>query len=76
MKQETKQDAWESYELGKLLTYEQPTTYIVQSTDYSDKYKTPVLTAGKSFILGYTNEEHGVYDTLPVIIFLLQQANM
>lgn len=57
------------YELGQLLTYEQPTQYIVNSTDYNDNYKTPVLTAGKSFILGYTNEENGIYKNLPVIIF-------
>ena len=60
---------WKEYALGDLLQYEQPTAYIVSSTDYSDSYKTPVLTAGKSFILGYTNEEQGIYDTLPVIIF-------
>ena len=60
---------WAEYELGELLSYEQPTPYIVSSTDYNDKYKTPVLTAGKSFILGYTNETHGVYTALPVIIF-------
>ena len=57
------------YELGELLSYEQPSAYIVESTDYSDSYKTPVLTAGKSFILGYTNETEGVFDKLPVIIF-------
>ena len=57
------------YELGQLLIYEQPTAYIVQSTDYSDNYDIPVLTAGKSFILGYTNETDGVFDRLPVIIF-------
>ena len=62
-------DKWTEYELGELLSYEQPTPYIVESTDYDDKYKTPVLTAGKSFLLGYTNEEHGIYDRLPVIIF-------
>lgn len=58
-----------SYVLGELLTYEQPTAYIVESTDYNDSYKIPVLTAGKTFILGYTNEKNGVYDNLPVIIF-------
>lgn len=62
-------DNWVEYSLGQLLSYEQPTAYIVESTDYDDSYKTPVLTAGKTFILGYTNEEHGVYDALPVIIF-------
>lgn len=57
------------YRLEELLEYEQPTAYIVSSTDYSDNYKTPVLTAGKSFILGYTNETAGIFDRLPVIIF-------
>lgn len=57
------------YELGQLLAYEQPTPYIVESTKYNDEYTTPVLTAGKTFILGYTNEEFGIYDALPVIIF-------
>lgn len=49
--------------------YEQPTKYIVDSTDYRDYYETPVVTAGKSFILGYTNESDGIFDDLPVIIF-------
>lgn len=57
------------YELGELLPYEQPSAYIVEITDYNDSYKTPVLTAGKSFILGYTNETEGIFDKLPVIIF-------
>ena len=60
---------WKEYELGELLSYEQPTPYIVESTDYNDKYTTPVLTAGKTFILGYTNETQGIYTALPVIIF-------
>ena len=57
------------YELGELLPFEQPTAYVVKSTDYSDAYATPVLTAGKSFILGKTNETDGIFDQLPVIIF-------
>ncbi len=52
-----------------LLDYEQPTKYIVRSTKYSDAHKTPVLTAGKSFIKGYTNETDGIFDILPTIIF-------
>ena len=60
---------WKTYELGTLLSYEQPTAYIVESTDYNDNYQTPVLTAGKSFIIGYTNETSGIYKSLPVIIF-------
>ena len=53
---------YKEYELGELLYYEQPTPYIVESTDYNDTYETPVLTAGKSFILGYTDEKEGIYD--------------
>jgi type I restriction enzyme S subunit len=58
--------------LGDLLDYEQPTHYIVKSTEYNDSYNTPVLTAGQTFILGYTNEENGVYKAnkdYPTIIF-------
>ena len=60
---------YRDYKLGELLEYEQPTAYIVESTDYDDSYSVPVLTAGKSFILGYTNETEGIFDNLPVIIF-------
>ena len=61
---------WEEKKLGDLLDYEQPTNYLVSDTNYNDKFKTPVLTAGKTFILGYTNETSGVFDNpLPVIIF-------
>lgn len=60
---------WTEYELGELLVYEQPTAYLVESTEYNDSYSTPVLTAGKSFVLGYTNETEGIFDKLPVIIF-------
>lgn len=64
--------AWEQRKLGDLLEYEQPTKYIVKSTDYDDSFETPVLTAGQSFILGYTNEADGIKeasDEHPVIIF-------
>ena len=60
---------WEVVELSDILEYEQPTKYLVKTTDYDDKYNIPVLTAGKTFILGYTNEESGFYNNLPVIIF-------
>ena len=60
---------FKEYTLDELLPYEQPGAYIVKSTKYNDSYKTPVLTAGKSFILGYTNETEGIYDQLPCIIF-------
>ena len=62
--------AWDYLELEELLKYEQPTKYIVNNTDYSDEFLTPVLTAGKTFILGYTNEVDGIFkEKLPVIIF-------
>ena len=53
------------------MSYEQPGPYIVKSTNYDDSYETPVLTPGKSFILGYTNETEGIYDVKnsKVIIF-------
>ena len=51
------------------MPYEQPSKYIVNSTEYDDSYPIPVLTAGKSFILGYTNETDNAFDELPVIIF-------
>lgn len=58
--------------LGELLSYEQPGKYAVKSAEYHDEYKTPVLTAGQSFVLGYTNEEEGIYPASlenPVVIF-------
>lgn len=60
---------WEEKKLGDLLDYEQPTKFIVESTEYSNNFVTPVLTAGKSFILGYTNEQNNIFNNLPVIIF-------
>ena len=63
-------EEWQRIELGLLLDYKQPTPYLVESTAYNDSYEIPVLTAGKTFILGYTNECSGIYqDQLPVIIF-------
>jgi type I restriction enzyme S subunit len=62
-------DDWVECRFEDLLDYEQPTKYIVRSTKYSDSYKIPVLTAGKSFIKGYTNETEGVFCNLPTIIF-------
>ena len=52
------------------LNYEQPTKYLVTNTDYSsDISLIPVLTANKAFVLGYTNEEFGIYDKGQCIIF-------
>ena len=57
--------------LGEVAEYEQPTKYLVKSSNYKDIYPTPVLTAGKTFILGYTDETEGIYKASisPVIIF-------
>ncbi len=63
---------WQLKELVELLKYEQPTKYIVTNVDYNDNYKIPVLTAGQSFILGYTNDSKNIYKAntqQPVIIF-------
>ncbi|WP_298604946.1 restriction endonuclease subunit S [uncultured Rothia sp.] len=65
-------DGVEYRPLGELLAYEQPTKYLVSSKDYDESHPTPVLTAGKTFILGYTNETEGIYpasEEEPVIIF-------
>lgn len=63
---------WERRKLGEIFKYEQPQAYIVKSTEYNDKYETPVLTAGQSFILGYTDEKFGIKkatEKCPVVIF-------
>ena len=62
-------EGWAVGRLEQITNYEQPTAYIVNSTTYDDSYSTPVLTAGKSFIIGYTNETAGIYSNLPCIIF-------
>ncbi|MFN5349026.1 MAG: hypothetical protein ACK5A0_05745, partial [Polaromonas sp.] len=61
---------WTLRELGDCLDYLQPTQYLVNSTAYNDNYEIPVVTAGKTFILGHTDETEGVFDQpLPVVIF-------
>ncbi|WP_164740263.1 restriction endonuclease subunit S [Xanthomonas sp. BRIP62418] len=61
---------WEFDKLGDHLEYLQPTPYLVRSTKYDNNYPVPVLTAGKTFLLGYTDEVDGIFDQdLPVIIF-------
>ncbi|MCT4285080.1 restriction endonuclease subunit S, partial [Elizabethkingia anophelis] len=56
-------DDYEAFTVEEILNYEQPTKYIVSNTDYSsDKSLIPVLTANKAFILGYTNEDWGIYN--------------
>lgn len=62
---------WPTKKLGEVLDYEQPGKYIVGSKNYGSEFKTPVLTAGKTFILGNTDEKENIFpvDELPVIIF-------
>ena len=55
-------DGVEFRELGDVVDYTQPTDFIVINTNYDDKFDIPVLTAGQSFILGYTNEAFGIYE--------------
>ena len=58
--------------LGDVLSFEQPTPYLVKSTEYDDSFETPVLTAGQSLLLGYTNEKEGIFNAsaeTPTIIF-------
>ena len=65
-------EAWEQRKLGDLLQYEQPQKYIVVSSEYDDSFDIPVLTAGQSFVLGWTNEKTGIKKASPenpVIIF-------
>ena len=62
-------DEWQTVRLGDILSYEQPNNYIVKNDEYNNKYECPVLTAGKTFVLGYTNEKFDIYNEIPVIIF-------
>ena len=65
-----KNEHTESYEINQLLSYEQPTAYIVTNDEYSaDTALTPVLTANKGFVLGYTDEDSGIYQKGECIIF-------
>ncbi len=57
--------------LGEVTQYEQLTKYLVKTKNYEDAFETPVLKAGKTFILGYTDETNGINKAslTPVIIF-------
>jgi type I restriction enzyme S subunit len=60
---------WETRRLGDLLIYERPDRHIGKSAEYSAHGDIPVLTANKSFILGYTAETFGICKDLPAIVF-------
>lgn len=60
-------------ELAELVDYQQPSPYIVSSTNYDDSFSLPVLTAGQSFILGYSDDDQGIFYASaerPVIILM------
>lgn len=60
----------EALQIKDILEYEQPTKYLVSNTNYSpDSSFTPVLTANKAFVLGYTDEGFGIYNKGECIIF-------
>ena len=61
----------ELIEIREVLDYEQPTKYIIKN-QYKEKQNDsdiPVLTANKAFIKSYTDEETGIYQNVPVIVF-------
>ena len=59
---------WNTVRLGDLLMYERPDRHIVR-TESLKQGEVPVLTANKSFIIGYTQENFGICRHLPTIIF-------
>jgi type I restriction enzyme S subunit len=61
------EDAWEECTIMDVFNYIRPDDYIVSREDYSNDFETPVLTANKAFILGYSNEKR-TYD-YPCVIF-------
>lgn len=67
--QQLRKDVGFNSTIGDILSFEQPQLYIVSSTEYSDDSScTPVLTANKAFILGYTTETDGIYSKGDCII--------
>jgi type I restriction enzyme S subunit len=60
-------DEWSKRSISDLFDYIRPDRFIVTNEEYSNEFKTPVLTANKAFILGYTNENNTFND--PSIIF-------
>lgn len=59
-------DSWEQRKFSEIFKYERPDKYIVKSVEYNDNFETPVLTANKGFILGYTNEKN-IYNNESII---------
>ena len=62
-------DVWEQRKLENIFNYERPDKYIVSSAEYLEFGPTPVLTANKAFILGYTTEKNKYVNSHESIIF-------
>ena len=62
-------DVWEQRKFENIFNYERPDKYIVTSTEYLEFGPTPVLTANKAFILGYTTEKNKYVNSHESIIF-------
>jgi type I restriction enzyme S subunit len=62
-------EEWKTSRIGDQLVYERPDHYIVRSAEYTERGDVAVLTANKSFILGYTDETFGICRTIPAIVF-------
>ena len=62
-------DVWEQRKFENIYNYERPDKYIVNSTEYLEFGPTPVLTANKAFILGYTTENNKYVNSKESIIF-------
>lgn len=58
---------WVKVKFRDIFIYERPDNYLVSNTEYLDQ-GIPVLTANKSFILGFTDEKN-IYDKGACIIF-------
>ena len=61
--------SWEQRKFENIFNYERPDKYIVNSTEYLEFGPTPVLTANKAFILGYTTENNKYINSNESIIF-------
>lgn len=69
MGQKEGQSTWKELELSEVLEYEQPNKYIIKSPIIKKQTNIAVLTPGKSFIKGYTQEKDNIFTKLPIILF-------
>ncbi|MEC5144553.1 restriction endonuclease subunit S [Chitinophaga sp. 212800010-3] len=62
---------WNIVEILEVLEYEQPSKYLTNNINKVNNLNNmPVLTANKAFVLGYTEDQDGIYNPdNPVIIF-------